>query len=140
MEQRTDRKYSSASLENFDLEQRLEKNLKDVNSFNNHINNIKEMITLFKVENHKSKKKNGNYKTLNTLFKPIDTITIIVATSTPITLSISSIVLNILSISAGIACTLSIYNKVLHKIIKKNKMYAKNSTKKINKLLNPSKS
>ena len=29
------------------LEQRLEKKLNDVNSFNNHINNIKEMITYF---------------------------------------------------------------------------------------------
>ena len=48
MDQKCDRLYPSASLENIDLEQRLEKKLKDVNSFNNSINNIKEMITYFK--------------------------------------------------------------------------------------------
>ena len=39
MEQKTERFYPSAPLENIDLEQRLEKRLKDVNSFNNEINN-----------------------------------------------------------------------------------------------------
>ena len=57
MEQKTDRLYPSAPLENIDLEQRLEKKLKDVNSFNNHINIIKEMITYFNDKNNKSKKK-----------------------------------------------------------------------------------
>ena len=51
MEQKTKRLYPSATLETIDLEQRLEKKLNDVNSFNNHIDNIKEMITYF--QNHK---------------------------------------------------------------------------------------
>ena len=46
-------------IKNFDLEQRLEKKINDVNSFNNHINNIKEMI---KGKNNKSKKKLKNIK------------------------------------------------------------------------------
>ena len=42
MEEKTDRLYPSAPLlENIDLEKRLEKKINDVNSFNNHINNIK---------------------------------------------------------------------------------------------------
>ena len=45
MEQKCDRLYPSAPLENIDLEQRLKKKINDVNSFNNSINNIKEMIT-----------------------------------------------------------------------------------------------
>ena len=57
MEQKTDRLYPTAPLENIDLEQRLEKTLNDVNSFNSHINNIKQMITYFKDKNNKSKKK-----------------------------------------------------------------------------------
>ena len=52
MDQKCDRLYPSAPLENIDLGQRLEKKLNDVNSFNNHINNIKEMITYFKDKNH----------------------------------------------------------------------------------------
>ena len=47
----------SAPLEKYDLEQRLEKKINDVNSFNNSINNIKELITYFKCKNNKSKKK-----------------------------------------------------------------------------------
>ena len=57
MEAKTDKIYPSAPLlENNDLEKRLEKKINDVNSFNNHINNIKEMIQYFKDKNNKSKK------------------------------------------------------------------------------------
>ena len=117
MEAKTDRLYPSAPLENFVLEQRLEKKINDVNSFNNSINNIKEMITYFKDKNHKSKKGYKNYKTLNTILESVESIVIIGATSTSITLSVIGIGLIILPISAGIACTLSLGNKVLHKII-----------------------
>ena len=118
MEQKCDKLYPSAPLlENIDLEKRLEKKISDVNSFNNHINNIKEMITYFKNKNHKSKKRYQNYKTLNTVLESVDSIVIIAATSTSITLSITGIGLIILPISAGIACGLSLGNKVLHKLI-----------------------
>ena len=118
MEAKTDRLYPSAPLlENIDLEKRLEKKINDVNSFNNHVNNIKEMITFFKDKNHKSKKRYKNYKTLNTTLESVDSIVIVGATSTSITLSITGIGLFILPISAGIACTLSLGNKVLHKLI-----------------------
>ena len=118
MEAKTDKLYPSAPLlENIDLEKRLEKKINDVNSFNNHIDNIKEMITYFKEKNHKSKKKYKNYKTLNTILESVDSIVIIAATSTSITLSITGIGLIILPISAGIACTLSLGNKILHKLI-----------------------
>ena len=36
---------SAPLLEKTDLEKKLEKKINDVNSFNNHINNIKEIIT-----------------------------------------------------------------------------------------------
>ena len=48
MDQKCDRLYPSAPLQQDNLEQRLEKKINDVNSFINHINNIKEMITYFK--------------------------------------------------------------------------------------------
>ena len=118
MEQKCDKLYPSAPLlENIDLEKRLEKKINDVNSFNNHINNIKEMITYFKDKNNKSKKKYKNYKTLNTVLESVDSIVIIGTTSTSITLSITGIGLIVLPISAAIACTLSLGNKVLHKLI-----------------------
>ena len=118
MDQTCDKLYPSAPLlENIDLEKRLETKINDVNSFNNHINNLKEMITYFKDRNIKSKKRYKNYKTLNTVLESVDSIVIITATSTSITLSITGIGLIILPISAGIACTLSLGNKVLHKLI-----------------------
>ena len=118
METKSERLYPSAPLlDNFDLEKRLEKKINDVNSFNNHINNIKEMITYFKDKNNKSKKKYKNYKTLNTVLESVDSIVIIGATSTSITLSIIGIGLIVLPISAGIACGLSLGNKILHKLI-----------------------
>ena len=56
MEQRSDRFYRSAPIENNDLEQRSEKKLKDVNSFKISTKNIKEMIAYIKDNSHKSKK------------------------------------------------------------------------------------
>ena len=118
MDQKTDKLYPSAPLiENIDLEKRLEKKINDVNSFNNHISNIKEMITSFKDKNNKSKKKSKNYKTLSTALESVDSIVIIGATSTSITLSVTGVGLIILPISAGIACGLSLGNKILHKLI-----------------------
>ena len=127
MEQKCDKLYPSAPLlENIDLEKRLEKKINDVNSFINHVNNIKEMITYFKDKNNKSKKKYKIYETLNTILESVDSIVIIAATSTSITLSVTGIGLIVLPISAWIACTLSLGNKVLHKlIINKYKKYKK---------------
>ena len=119
MEQKCDRLSPSAALENKndDLEQRIEKRLSVVNSFNNSINNIREMITYFKDKNNKSKKRYKNYKTLNMVLQSVDSIIIIGATSTSITLSVTGVGLIILPISAGIACSLSLGNKILHKLI-----------------------
>ena len=118
MEAKTNKLYPSAPLlGNIDLEKRLEKKINDVNIFNNHIINLKEIITYFKEKNHKSKKRYKNYKTLNTVLESVDSIVIMAATSTSITLSVTGIGLIVLPISAGIACTLSLGNKVLHKLI-----------------------
>ena len=127
METKTERLYPSAPLlENIDLEKRLEKKINDVNNFNNHISNIKEMITYFKDKNNKSKKRYKNYKTLNTVLESVDSIVFIGAKSTSITLSVTGFGLIILPISAGIACTLSLGNKVLHNLfINKYNKYKK---------------
>ena len=142
MEQKCDKLYPSAPLlENIDLEKRLENKINDVNSFNNRISNIKEMITYFKDKNNKSKKRYKNYKTLNTILESVDSIVIITATSTSITLSVTGIGLIVLPISAGIACGLSLGNKILHKLIinkynKNKKLYERdqNTIKPFDKL------
>ena len=84
------------------------------------------MITYFKDKNHKSKKKYSTYKTLNTILESVHSIVIIEATSTSISLSVTVVGLIILPKSAGIACTLSLGNKILHKVfINKYKKYEK---------------
>ena len=139
MEQETYRLYPSALLENNDLEQRLEKKFNDFNIFNKHINKIKKIITYFKDKNKKSKQKYNKYNALNTVLEPVDSIVINGATSFSITLSTTGVGWNIQPISAGIACNLSLGNKVLHKIIvnkynKFKKLFEKDlQTKKISK-------
>ena len=117
MDQNCDRFYPSAPLENIDLEQRLEKKLNDVNSFNNPINNIKEKITYFKDKNNKSKKKHTKNKKINTILKSFDTFVIIATTSSSITLSLTGVGLLVIPISTATARGLSIGNKVLYEII-----------------------
>ena len=117
MEQITDKLYPSAPLiEKIDLEQKLEK--KDVNSFDNSINNIKERITYFKDKNYKSKKKYKKYKMITTLLKSIGTNIFIATTSSSSTLSLIGIGLIAIPISSGISCGLTISNKVLCEIVR----------------------
>ena len=73
-----------------------------------------------------------NYETLNTILESVDTIVVIGATSTSITLSIFVIGLIVLPTSTGIACTLSIGNKIIHRLIINKKIrYKKEYEKKV---------
>ena len=71
----------------------------------------------FKDENQNCTKKYKNYKFLNTTLESVDTIVIIGVTSTSLTVSFTGIGLIIPPITSGLACTPSMGNKVLHKII-----------------------
>ena len=91
--------------------------IKDVNSFKKSVSNIKKIITCFKNVNKSSKNKNKKFDALNTILESMDTIVNFGATSTSISLSITGIGLISLLISAGIACALSLGNKISHKMI-----------------------
>ena len=104
MEQKTDRLYPSAPLEIFDLERRSEKDLNDVNSFNNSTNKIKEMITYFKDKINKSKNKFKNYKMITTMIKQLYSFNTIATTSSSITLCLTGIGLIAIPISTATAC------------------------------------
>ena len=106
METKTERLYPSLPKENrkIDLEQRLEKNLHNVNSFNNLIKDTKEMITYFKVKNQKLRTRHKKYKTLTSILASVDRVVIIGSTTTSVTLSVSGIGSIVVPISAGIAC------------------------------------
>ena len=73
------------------------------------------MITYFKNKFYKSEK--YVKKNLDTILESVDTVVNTGATSTSIYPSITGIGLIILPKSSGIMCSLSLGNKVLHKII-----------------------
>ena len=104
MEQKADRLYPSAPLENTDLEQKLEKKLNDVISFNNDISNIIEMTTYFKDKINKFKKIYKKYNMITTIIKSFDTIVISANATSSITLSLTGIRLVAIPISTAIAC------------------------------------
>ena len=121
--------YPSASLEEDDLEQRIEKKLNHAKRFNNSSNKIEG-------KNPKSKKKHKNYKNPNSILK----------TGEDYCYYWSKIDFHKfvcyrfwVAVSAGIACGLSLGTKILYEIVmKKYSEYKKQYEKKINKLLNVS--
>ena len=118
MDEKCDRLYTSAPLENIGLERRLDKKINDVNSFNNNINNIEEIIIYFKDKNNKSKKRYKKYKTITTTIKSFDTFVNIATTSNSITLCFTGVGLIVIPISTASACALSIGNKVIYEVIR----------------------
>ena len=87
MQQKAERFYPSAPSMRYDkdLDQRLEKKLKHVTSFNNSDINIKGMLPYLENKNTYSKKKYKKYKTLTTSLKSFGTIVVIATTSSSIT-------------------------------------------------------
>ena len=64
--------YPSAPLQVTGSEERLEKKLNNVKSFNNSIKNVEELNTYFNEQNHISNKKNKNHKTLTSILKTVN--------------------------------------------------------------------
>ena len=93
------------------------KKINDVNSLNNQMDNIKEMITYFKDKNNKSKKKCKKIKTITTILRSFDTLVNFVTKSCSITLSVKGTGLIMIPISLALPCALSISNKVLYEVI-----------------------
>ena len=136
IEQRTETLYPSEPIEKIDLEQKLEKNQLMLTVLKAISATLKKRLHTSRIKIMNQKVKNENYKTLNTMLESVDTI-VLIGSTTSVKLSGTGICLITLPTSAGIACTLSLGNKVLYKIIiKKCKKYKKNKMKKINKQLN----
>ena len=119
-----------------DLEQRLEKKLNDAISFNNSINDKKEMITYFKDKT--TNQKRNIKKTITTFSKSFETFVIIATTSSSITLSPTVTYLIVIPMSTASIRAFSIGNKVIYEIVMQRIDKNKKNMKKINKLLNHS--
>ena len=73
---------------------------------------IKKMIMYFRDKNYKSKKRYKKYETHTSLLESVDTVVVISSTATAVTLAITGFGLVIVPVSAGIACSLSLCNKI----------------------------
>ena len=91
--------------------------MNDVSSFINSVKNLKEKTTYFKDENENSKKRCKKYKTLISILESVDTVVNIGPTTISVTLSVTGIGLIVVLSSAGIACSLSLANRILLKMI-----------------------
>ena len=75
------------------------------------------MITYFKDKNNKPKENYNKYKMITSLLKSFDTFVIIAITPCCITLSLTGLGLIVLPISSGMACGLTISNKVIYELV-----------------------
>ena len=110
-------------------EEIINKKLKEVNSFNNSINNINLISKFYEEEYKKLKKKHNKYKNLNKILNTIDSVAIISTTSTSITLSLTGYGLIIVPITAGCGCVMTVGSKIISEFLKKKeKSYLKKYT------------
>ena len=75
------------------------------------------MITQFKNGTEILKKQQKKYETLTSKLISVDRVVDIGATTTTVTLSLIGVDLIVVLISAGVACALSLGNKMEHKLI-----------------------
>ena len=89
----------------------LDLRLKEINSFNNSIQNIKDIQNFYNHEAKKYKKKSKQYKLINCLIQSIDGVSVLAVSSTCVTLSVTGVGLVVVPIASGIGAGLCILSK-----------------------------
>ena len=110
-------------------EEIINKKLKEVNSFNNSINNINLISKFYEDEYRKLKNIYNKFKTMNKILNTVDSLVIISTTSTSITFSITGFGIITIPIIAGIGCGITITSKIICEYLKtREKFYLENYT------------
>ena len=91
----------------------LDLRLKEINSFDNSIQNIKDIQIFHNHEAKKYKKKSKTYKIINGLIQSFDGVLLLGVSSTAITLSVTGVGLIVIPIASGIGAGVSIISKIL---------------------------
>ena len=99
-------------------EEIINKKLKEVNSFNNSINNINLISKFYEEEYKKLKKKYNKFRSLSKILNTTDSIIIISSTATSVTFAVTGFGVFTIPIIAGIGCGVTITSKVLFEYIK----------------------
>ena len=101
----------------------LDLRLKEINSFNISIQNIKDIRNFYNHEAKKYKKKSKIYKLINCLIQSIDGVLLLGVSSTAITLSVTGVGLIVVPIASGIGAGVSIISKILNEYLKRKEQH-----------------
>ena len=101
----------------------LDLRLKEINSFNNSIQNIKDIHNFYNHEAKKYKKKSKQYKLINCLIQSIDGVSLLGVSSTAITLSVTGVGLIVVPIASGIGAGVSIISKIPNEYLKRKEQH-----------------
>ena len=101
----------------------LDMRLKEINSFNNSIQNIKDIQNFYNHEAKKYKKKSKIYKLINCLIQSIDGVLLLGVSSTAITLSVTGVGLVVVPIASGIGAGLCIISKIAGEYLKRKEQH-----------------
>ena len=84
----------------------LDMRLKEINCFNNSIQNMKDIENFYNHEAEKYKKKSKQYKLINCLIQSIVGVSVLAVSSTCVTLSITGVGLVVVPVASGIGAGL----------------------------------
>ena len=101
----------------------LDLRLKEINSLNNSIQNIKDIQKFHNHEAKKYKKKSKTYKVINGLIQSIDGVSALAVSSTCVTLSVTGVGLVVVPIASGIGAGLCIISKIAGEYLKRKEQH-----------------
>ena len=104
-------------------DQNLDLRLKEINSFNNSIQNIKDIQNFSNHEAKKYKKKSKIYKIINGLSQSIDGVSVLAVSSSCVTLSVTGVGLVVVPIASGIGAGLCIISKTAGEYLKRKEQH-----------------
>ena len=101
----------------------LDLRLKEIDSFNNSIQNIKDIKKFYYHEAKKYKKKSEQYKLINCLIQFIDGASVLGVSSTCVILSFTGVGLIVVPIASGIGAGLCIISELLGEYLKRKEQH-----------------
>ena len=104
-------------------DQNLDLRLKEINSFNNSFQNIKDIQNFYNHEAKKYKKKSKIYKLINCLIQSIDGVLLLGVSLTAIILSVTEVGLIVVPIASYIGAGVSIISKILNEYLKRKEQH-----------------
>ena len=104
-------------------DQNLDLRIKEINSFNNSIQNIKDIQIFYNHEAKKYKKKSKLYKFINGLIQSIDGVAVLAVSSTCVTLSVTGVGLVVVPIASRIGAGLCIISKIAGEYLKRKEQH-----------------